>query len=176
MNGSVKGAFAGAALMLGAMSTVQAQATPATASIPAQAVVQTALTASTVQGLDFGSTFGGIARTVLPADVTSGEVGFGGGANSEITITFTSLPATLTGPGTAIPLTYGSNSAATNPAGTRAGSTTFDPAVARTVRLNATTGLLSLYLGGTRAATAETAHAVHAGEGADGENESVSSR
>lgn len=36
--------------------------------------------------------------------------------------------------------------------------------------------IASLYLGGTRAATAETAHAVHAGEGADGENESVSSR
>ncbi|HEX3235888.1 MAG TPA: DUF4402 domain-containing protein [Gemmatimonadales bacterium] len=163
MNVSVKGAFAGAALVLGAMSTAQAQATPATASIPAQAVVQTALTATTVRGLDFGSTFGGIARTVLPSDVTSGEVGFGGGANAEITITFTSLPATLTGPGTAIPLTYGSTAAATNPAGTRAGSTTFDPTVARTVRLNNSTGLLSLYLGGTVTPPANQAPGTYTG-------------
>src|SRR5215212_9052994 len=148
MNVSVKGAFAGAALLLGAAASAQAQATPATASIPAQAIVQTALTASTVRGLDFGSTFGGITRTVLPTDVTSGEVGFGGGANAEISITFTSLPATLTGPGTPIPLTYGASAAATNPAGVRTGATTFDPTAGRVTRLSSG-GLLSLFLGGT---------------------------
>lgn len=163
MNVSVKGAFAGAALLLGAMSTAQAQATPATASIPAQAVVQTALSAATVQGLDFGSTFGGIARTVLPTDVTSGEVTFTGGANAEITITFTTLPATLTGPGAPIPLTYGASAAATNPAGTRAGATTFDPTAGRTVRLNNTTGLLSLYLGGTVTPPANQAAGTYVG-------------
>src|SRR5215207_8226235 len=98
MNVSVKGAFAGAALLLGAATSAQGQATPATASIPAQAVVQTALTASTVRGLDFGSTFGGITRTVLPTDVSSGEVTLTGGANAEVAVTFTALPATLTGP------------------------------------------------------------------------------
>lgn len=163
MNVSVKGALAGAALVFGALSSAQAQATPATASIPAQAVVQTALTAATVQGLDFGSTFGGIARTVLPTDVTSGEVAFTGGSNAEITITFTALPATLTGPGTPIPLTYGANAAATNAAGTRAGATTFDPSVARTVRLNNTTGLLSLYLGGTVTPPANQAAGTYTG-------------
>jgi len=131
------------------MTTAQAQATPATASINAQAVVQTALTASTVRGLDFGATFGGIARTVLPTDVTSGEVTLTGGANAEVAVTFTSLPATLTGPGTPIPLAYGAGAAAHNAAGTRAGATTFDPSVGGTTRLNAATGLLSVYLGGT---------------------------
>jgi hypothetical protein len=149
MNVTVRGALAGAVLLVGAMSTAQAQATPATASIPAQAVVQTALTATTVRGLDFGATFGGIARTVLPTDVTSGEVTLTGGANAEVAVTFTTLPATLTGPGAPIPLTYGANAAAYNAAGTRAGATTFDPVSGKTTRLNNTTGLLSLYLGGT---------------------------
>ena len=149
MNVSVKGALAGAALLAGTMTTAQAQATPATASINAQAVVQTALTASTVRGLDFGATFGGIARTVLPTDVTSGEVTLTGGANAEVAVTFTSLPVTLTGPGTPIPLAYGAGAAAHNAAGTRAGATTFDPSVGGTTRLNAATGLLSVYLGGT---------------------------
>src|SRR5215211_4805168 len=142
MNVSVKGALAGAALLAGTMTTAQAQATPATASINAQAVVQTALTASTVRGLDFGATFGGIGRTVLPTDVTSGEVTLTGGANAEVAVTFTSLPATLTGPGAPIPLAYGVGAAAHNAAGTRAGATTFDPSIGATTRLNATTGLL----------------------------------
>jgi Domain of unknown function (DUF4402) len=163
MNVSVKGALAGAALLLGVMSTAQAQATPATASIPAQAVVQTALTAATVRGLDFGSTFGGIAKTILPSDVSSGEVAFTGGPDAEITVTFTTLPATLAGPGTPLPLTYGANAAATNPAGTRTGASTFDPTVPRTVRLNTTTGLLSLYLGGTVTPPANQAAGTYTG-------------
>lgn len=163
MNVSVKGVLAGAALVACAMGTAQAQATPATASIPAQAVVQTALTAATVRGLDFGATFGGIARTVLPTDVSSGEVTLTGGANAEVAVTFTSLPATLTGPGTPIPLTYGANAAAYNPAGTRAGATTFDPSVGRTTRLNNTTGLLSLYLGGTVTPPANQAAGTYTG-------------
>jgi spore coat protein U-like protein len=150
MNVSVKGAVAGAALMLaGAMSTAQAQATPATASITATAVVQQALVAAKVQDLDFGATFGGIARTVLPSDVTSGEVGLTGSPNAEVTVSFTTLPAILTGPGANIPLTYGASAAAYNVAGTRAGATAFDPATGSTTRLNNATGLLSIYLGGT---------------------------
>lgn len=148
MNVSVKGALAGAALLAGTLSTAQAQ-TPATASINAQAIVQTALAASTVRGLDFGATFGGIARTVLPTDVTSGEVTLTGGANAEVAVTFTSLPATLTGPGAPIPLAYGAGAGAHNTAGTRAGATTFDPSVGATTRLNNSTGLLSVYVGGT---------------------------
>ena len=150
MNVSVKGAVAGAALMLaGAMTTAQAQATPATASITATAEVQQALTASPVQDLDFGATFGGIARTVNPTDVTSGEVALQGASDAEVTVTFTTLPATLTGPGTAIPLTHGATAAAYSAAGTRAGATTFDPSAGSTTRLSNTTGLLSIYLGGT---------------------------
>ncbi|HET6578698.1 MAG TPA: hypothetical protein VFG66_10255 [Gemmatimonadales bacterium] len=147
---SVKGAVAGAALMLvGAMSTAQAQATPATASITATATVAQALTAAKVRDLDFGATFGGIARTVLPTDVSSGEVTLTGGANAEVTVSFTTLPAILTGPGVDIPLTYGANAAAYNVAGTRAGATAFDPSTGSTTRLNNATGLLSIYLGGT---------------------------
>lgn len=147
---SVKGAVVGAAVMLvGAMSTAQAQATPATASITATAVVETALSAANVQDLDFGATFGGIARTVLPTDVTSGEVGLTGAPNAEVTVSFTTLPAVLTGPGVDIPLTYGATAAAYNVAGTRAGATAFDPSAGSTTRLNNATGLLSIYLGGT---------------------------
>jgi hypothetical protein len=163
MNVSVKGALVGAVLLAGAMSTAQAQATPATASIPAQAIVQTALTAATVRGLDFGSTFGGIARTILPTDVTSGEVTLTGGANAEVAVTFTSLPATLTGPGTPIPLTYGANAGAYNPAGTRAGATSFDPSIGSTTRLDNVTGLLSVYLGGTVTPPANQAAGTYTG-------------
>lgn len=150
MNVSAKGALVGAALMVaGVVGTAQAQATPATASINATADVQSVLTASAVQDLDFGATFGGIAKTVLPNDVTSGEVGLSGSPNAEVTVSFTTLPAILTGPGTDIPLTYGANAAAFSAAGTRAGSTPFDPSTGTTTRLDATNGVLSVYLGGT---------------------------
>jgi len=145
-----KGALAGAALILaGVASTAQAQATPATASITATATVQTALSAARVTDLDFGATFGGIAKTVLPTDVSSGEIGLTGAPNAEVTVSFTTLPSVLTGPGANIPLTYGANAGAFSAAGTRAGATTFDPATGATTRLNNASGLMSVYLGGT---------------------------
>ena len=149
MNVYAKGALAGAALMLAGVMSAQAQATPATASITATATVQTALSAARVTDLDFGATFGGIAKTVLPTDVSSGEISLTGAPNAEVTVSFTSLPGVLTGPGVNIPLTYGANGAAYSAAGVRAGASTFDPATGATTRLNNATGLMRVFLGGT---------------------------
>jgi len=152
MNLSVKGILTGAGLALvGLSGSARAQATPATASIQATATVATALTATPVQNLDFGATFGGIARTVLPADATSGEFTLTGGADAEVSVTFPTPPASLTGPvgSTPIPIAFGAASGGHNIAGTRAGATSFDPSVALVTRLDATTGNLSVYLGGT---------------------------
>ncbi|HEX6615084.1 MAG TPA: DUF4402 domain-containing protein [Gemmatimonadales bacterium] len=164
MNVYAKGALAGVALMVaGVVSTAQAQATPATASITATATVQTALAAAKVTDLDFGATFGGIAKTVLPTDVSSGEIGLTGANNAEVTVSFTSLPAVLTGPGTNIPVTYGANAGAFSAAGSRVGATTFDPATGATTRLSNATGLLSVYLGGTVTPAAAQAAGTYTG-------------
>ncbi|HET7040149.1 MAG TPA: DUF4402 domain-containing protein [Gemmatimonadales bacterium] len=116
------------------------------ASILAQATVQTPLTVTGVNNLDFGNVFPGVNSTVLLADAGAGHFQITGVLNAEIDVSFSSLPATLVNGGNSMPISYtGGWNTAANP-GT---ATAFTPATGLIERLDAATGELHVYLGGT---------------------------
>jgi hypothetical protein len=130
-------------LALAAPSPVSAQQS---ASILAQATVQTPLTVTGVSNLDFGNVFPGVNSTVLLTDAGAGHFQIAGVLNAEIDLSFSSLPATLVSGGNSMPIAYtGGWNTAANP-GT---ATAFTPSVGLIERLDAATGELHVYLGGT---------------------------
>lgn len=128
-----------------AVETNVAQA-QASSSITASATVAAALTATAVQNLAFGTVIASFPRTVATSDATnSGIVRFTGGANAEVAVSFTALPANLTSGPDNLPISYTSAYALT-----QAGSqTNFTPASGVTTRLDGTTGNLFVFVGGT---------------------------
>jgi len=141
---STCGAVAAAAAL--SVTTARAQ-TSASSNVTATATVAGALTAATVQGLGFGTVIPNFNRTVLPTDPTAGIVEFSGALGSEVNVSFTSLPANLSD-GASHTLPIGSYSAGF--AATQAGSQTgFTPASGATTRLDAGSGNLYVFVGGT---------------------------
>ncbi len=151
----MKKILAGAAAVL-ALTTLAGQAQAQSASIGARATVQTALTISAVDSLLFGAAFPNTTRNVLPSDAASGSFTLAGAANAEVTLTFT-LPANLTFGANNLPVTFGAASAGYNVANSRAGLTTFNPAAVATTRLDAGTGNLYVFVGGSVSPTTEPA-------------------
>jgi hypothetical protein len=133
----------GFALAAAAPTTASAQQS---ASILAQATVQTPLTVSGLNDLDFGNVFPGVNATVLLTDAGAGHFQIAGVLNAEVDVSFSALPATLTNGGNSMPISYtGGWNTAANP-GT---ATAFVPASGLTERLDAASGELHVYLGGT---------------------------
>lgn len=139
-------ALATVAALATAPSTAKAQS----ASITATAIVAGALTVTNQRDLNFGTVIPGFARTVLPADATSGHFQVSGGVNSEVTLSFSSLPGTLNGltPGNTLTgVTYSGTYNTTDAGGT---GTAFTPSSGLTTRLGAVVpGQLHIYLGGS---------------------------
>ena len=131
-----------ALLALGA-TAAQAQS----ANITATAMVQTALTVTNVQDLDFGAVFPGQGdQTIAPTDATSGRFSLAGALGAQINMTF-SLPATLTGPGT--PMAIGTWTGLQGNSATPVGAA-FDPTSSPVVAtLDATSGNWYVFLGAT---------------------------
>lgn len=116
------------------------------ASIQATAQVQTPLTVTGVNNLDFGNVFPGVNPTVLLTDAGAGHFSVLGVLNAEVDLSFSSLPATLVSGVNSIALSYtGGWNTAANP-GT---ATAFTPSAGLIQRLDAATGELHVYLGGT---------------------------
>lgn len=136
----IAGVF-GLALALPATATAQQSA-----SILAQATVQTPLTVTGVNNLDFGNVFPGVNPTVLLTDAGAGHFQIVGVLNAEVDVSFSSLPATLISGVNSIAISYtGGWNTSANPAG----ATAFTPASGLTDRLDAATGEMHVYLGGT---------------------------
>lgn len=131
------------ALTVAVPTTVSAQQS---ASILAQATVQTPLTVTGVSNLDFGNVFPGVNPTVLLTDAGAGHFQVVGVLNAEVDVSFSSLPATLTSGGNSIAISY---SGGWNPAANPAAATAFTPASGLTDRLDGATGEMHVYLGGT---------------------------
>ena len=128
------------------------------ASISADAVVQIALAASAGDNLDFGAVFPGTTRNILPSDPSSGSFQLLGSANAEVSLTFDLTGAqNLVNGVNNLPVTYSSTSAAHNVLNSRAGATVFDPNVSLTRRLDAVTGELWLFIGGSVSPAAQPA-------------------
>lgn len=142
MNLFVKGAMLTAVVAVFGATGAAAQNTD-NADIDVTATVETALSVTGVSDLAFGSIFPGFGRTIAATDATSGEFQIAGGNNGGLDLSFT-LPGTLTGPGDPMIVSF---TAAAGDDRATAGS--FDPAALHQGRLNATTGMLNVYLGGT---------------------------
>lgn len=131
------------ALTLVGASVAQAQS----ATIQATATVQTPLTVTGTADLAFGNVFPGLAKTVAPADGTSGRFTVLGQTGAEVSLTFPGLPANLTGAGN---LPIGTYTGVHNNTNATAGGTGFTPSAASTLAvLDATTGNRFVFLGAT---------------------------
>jgi hypothetical protein len=116
------------------------------ASILAQATVQTPLTVTGVSNLDFGNVFPGVNPTVLLTDGGAGHFQIAGVLGAEVDVSFSSLPATLVSGANNIAIVYtGGWNTAANPAG----ATAFVPSAGTVQDLDAATGELHVYLGGS---------------------------
>lgn len=127
-------------VLIMAPAVAQAQAS---ANISASATVATALTATKQADLAFGTVYPTFLRTVATGAVGAARVLFAGSAGAEVNVTFTTLPATLTGPGAPISISYSAAHALTA-AGVQ---TTFTPASGATTLLSGI-GELFVFLGG----------------------------
>ena len=137
-----------AALTLAAARPAMAQS----ATITVSATVQTPLTLTTQSALDFTTVFPGVAKTVTAAggtnSATAGRVQVAGQAGAQVAVSFV-LPSTLANGALTLPISYGATAGCFNATATPTGCTAFDPSVGQTRTLDAGTGLLFVYLGGT---------------------------
>jgi hypothetical protein len=128
-----------------AVSANHAQA-QASSNITASATVAAALSATTIQQLAFGTVIPGFNKTVLTNNATAaGIVRFTGAASAEVNVTLPTLPANLSDGTNNLPISYVS-AHATSQAGAQ---TSFTPASGTTTLLDATTGFLFVFVGGT---------------------------
>ena len=131
------------------------------ASINATATVAGALTVTNVRDLGFGTVIPGFNRTILTTDGTSGHFQVGGGANAEVQLSYSALPATLDdGLGNSMNVSFTATHNTTDAGGTGTG---FVPSAGLTTRLDAATGELHIYMGGTLTVPAGQAVGVYSG-------------
>lgn len=134
-----------------------AAAAPATATaqnqtdsdqITAIAVVAGAITVARVSDLDFGTVMPNFGRTIVFTDAGAGHFQVTGAASAEVSLSFSILPTDLDdGGGNLLPVTF---TALHNTLADPTGGTTFPPAVGEPgTNLDATTGELHVYVGGT---------------------------
>ncbi len=129
-----------------AVSTNVAQA-QASASVTASANVAAALTAASVHDLTFGTVIANYPRSIATTDATNaGIVKFTGGVNAEVAVTFPSLPTTLIYGANTLPVSFTGGYSATQ-TGTQTAISNMASGV--TTRLDGTTGLLYIFVGGT---------------------------
>lgn len=147
-----------AVALAAAVLAVAPRQADAQASITAQAEIATALTVNPGNDLDFQLVIPGFTKTVAVNDGTAGTFSLTGGAGAEVVLTFTALPANLTGPGGDLPISYtGVHNTTADPV---AGATVFTPSAGATTNLSGT-GELYVYLGGTVDATGQSVDGIY---------------
>ena len=124
------------------MTTLLGLATALAAPLAAQSVVG-------LQPLAFGAVLAGVPSTVPFTDpVRAGRFMIVGSPNQRVRLLFT-LPASLTGPGAPMPLTFGANSAGYATVNNPAAATGFNARNASLRRLSNPGGQGWVFLGGT---------------------------
>jgi hypothetical protein len=137
---------------------VALMAQPNNATIQATATVLTPLTVTATADLDFGTNvFPSVNASVLPTDGTAGQFDLAGVANAEVDLDFGTLPGVLNGSGAAAGdnLTISFSATDAGYGTSQPAQTPFDPAAGAQPRLDAGTGLLSVWIGGTVAPRAD---------------------
>jgi hypothetical protein len=103
---------------------------------------------STLRNLAFGTVSSGITTSVSKISVNAAQWTFSGtfllGGSFQLT-----LPSTLTGPGTAIPITFSATDGLRNTSNNPATGTTFNPPTVQTVPIAALGTTVYVWLGGS---------------------------
>jgi spore coat protein U-like protein len=135
------------ALVAAILALAPRQADAQSSTITATATVLTALNVTGVDDLDFGLVPPGFTKDVLVTDAGVGTFDITGSANAEVTLTFTQLPVNLQDALlNNLPITYAGVYNTIDDAGTGAALNTGG---ATTANLDAATGELYIFLGGT---------------------------
>lgn len=115
--------------------------------ITATAEVQTPLTVSFIQDLDFGNVLPGVNKTIAPGDGADGRLQVAGASGYQVSLDFGTLPTALLSGGNNLPISFGAGSAGH---GTTSGSvgSLFNPGTGANANLSAS-GNLFIFLGGT---------------------------
>jgi hypothetical protein len=143
MSTASKLALAFATLALAGASVAQAQVS---GSIAANATVQTPLTVTGANTLDFGSVFPGVNKTVnaISGGASAGRIDVTGQGSAQVTVDFT-LPLNLVNGLNTLPI--GSWTAARFGTNTQASAVAFSPLGTQTTNLDAA-GTLFVWVGG----------------------------
>ena len=129
--------------------------------ITARATIAAALTVTAGAALDFQTVIPTFTKTVAVSDVTAGTFTLSGGADAEVSLTFTLLPANLAGPGGNLPITYtGVHNTANDPV---AGATAFTPSAGVAGTNLSGSGQLYVFLGGTVDAALQSVAGLYTG-------------
>jgi hypothetical protein len=119
----------------------------ASQTIQATAVVAEGLAIANLRNLSFGTVFPGISVSVITTDPTSGHFRVLGGSGAEVQLTFPALPTQLSdGNGNTMTVGFLVTENPTDAAGV---GTFCDTSTGCTANLDATTGQLHVYVGGT---------------------------
>ncbi len=120
-----------------------------TGDIAATATVLQPLTVSNnLRDLDFGNVFPGVPASVLYTDATSGQWQVNGFLGAEVALSLT-LPATLAFGANTMPISFAAGDAAWHTANVVGAATSFDPGAGATEFLDAGTGDMFVWIGGT---------------------------
>ena len=132
--------------VLSATLIAASNASAQSANINVTANVFQAIAVSGTAGLDFGSVFPGVNKTVAVGDATSGRFSATGQASANVNMTFT-LPGNLTSGVNNLPI--GSWTGCRDADATPAGCTSFTPSAAATAAAFSAAGELFVFIGAT---------------------------
>ena len=130
--------------------SADAQQTPVvTATVTATASVSAAITVASTHTLTFGTVTQNVAKTISANDINAGQLVFSGSPSSPASVTFTSIPTALLGPGGAS-LPIDTFSGYFNTSNSPSGGTAFIPSpVAQAAGVSSPSGQLYIFFGAT---------------------------
>jgi hypothetical protein len=122
----------------------------ASANITAEATVLASVAVANQRDLQFGNVIPGTDKSVTLTDATSGRWLVTGGANAEVTLTFTSLPGVLNDGGSNdLPIVYAVTDAGHNTTNDPGTASVFNPAAGSTANIGDPVAELYVWIGGT---------------------------
>lgn len=134
--------------LIGLADVARAQ-TSLTATVTATATVNAAISVANTKTLSFGAVTQNEAKTVSATDAAAGQLVFSGTPSSPASVTFMSIPSSLSGPGGA-QLRIDGFSGYFNTSNSTSGGTAFVPSpVAQAAGVSSPTGQLYIFFGAT---------------------------
>ncbi len=132
-----------------ALSTGVGAQTSITSTVSATASVNAAISVASTRTLTFGPVTQNVAKTISATDINAGQLVFSGSPSSPASVTFTSIPSSLIGPGGAS-LPIDAFSGYFNTSNSPSGGTAFTPSpVAQAAGVSSPTGQLYIFFGAT---------------------------